>query len=150
MTTSLRLRRMAGFSGPVADSFRRLRGHQLSAAGAILFGLSAIFIIYRFMQETALKPKHRGHCSSKLLALTPLTSFAVSITNRSFARVASTAMSLPCTVLENPHCSHRKSAAWLASGSSLSAYCPHSLGAANIENPRAECPSRGAIYRPRA
>ena len=37
----------------------------------------------------------------------PQTSRAVSTTRRSFAACASTGMSLPCTVLENPHCGDR-------------------------------------------
>src|SRR5579862_5990950 len=50
-----------------------------------------------------------GESSLKKHHTAPHTSRAVSITNRSFAVCDSTAMSLPCTVLENPHCGDRQS-----------------------------------------
>ena len=48
----------------------------------------------------------------------PHTSRAVSTTSRNFAACDSSAMSLPCTVLENPHCGDRQS--W-SSGTSFAA-----------------------------
>src|SRR5262249_14597146 len=69
-------------------------------------------------RERSLEPRHRGEeflvregrgaalVPEDALQLTqrPQTSSAVSITRRSFERCASTAILLPCTVLENPHC----------------------------------------------
>src|SRR6185369_10452907 len=61
-------------------------------------------------------PVHQSHGLPLLSQAVPQTSWAVSITSRNLSRCASTAILLPCTVLEKPH--------WGDSAScSIGAYC---------------------------